>query len=590
MTDAQAKTAAGTISPDAPNAKIVGEVLTLHEQATNGRQGWDSHWQALGAYCQPRKAFVTENRQTQSPDGSKEGALFDSTAIQANMTLASGHMSWMTPAESLWFAFEAPQEFADDDEVRGWFHACSRIAARVLARGTNFYPEIQETYLDRGCFGTSALFVGPSKRGGLHFRNEEIGSYSILEDCEGYVDTLIREVEMTYKQAYQEYGDDCAPEMLKKYHAEPQKNLVATIKVIQATFPRMERDYNSIASSQKPVASIHVDATHKHLLRNSGYDEMPYAVSRYLKWGSAAYGWSPSWAALPDMRQLNFLAKHLDLLAELSMFPRLLLPAGMKGQIDLRPGGITWMKEGLAADMAPKEWATIADIKQGLEREQQKRDNINKAFHVDLFQMFAQLDRPAQMTAREVAERASEKLIQFSPTFGRLTMELYVPLLRRMFRLMYDQGLFPPVPQQAVRIVGNRIVLPTPEVEFSSRVALAMRQVENVSFLRTMDGLAEVAKIQPTILDHYDWNRIARGMARNEGLPEEWLLPAKVVAQMQQARQQRNAQMEQAQIAESVSGAVSKLGQVPPGSPMAQLLQSNAGRLPGNLLGLPAAA
>lgn len=588
MTDATAKTNAGTVTPGGDNSKLLAEVMALHEHVKGKRSGWDSHWQALANYVQPRKAYISEQRVESSPSGEKESQLFDSTAVQANMTLASGHMSWMTPAEVLWFAFEAPQRFTNDDEVRGWFHQCTAIAAIELAR-SNFYNEVHEAYLDRGCFGTASFYIGESKRGGVMFRNEECGRYGILEDCEGTVDVHIREFKLTYRQAVQEYGANCCPKVLEEYGKEPMKCASREVEMIHAVFPRLERDLDNPTYMHKPFASVHVDMSNKFICRQGGFDEFPFAVSRYLKWGSAPYGWAPSWMALPDMRQINFLSKNLDLLTELKIFPRLLMPSELKGGADLRPGGITYMKSGLAQDQQPKEWATVGDIKEGMEREAVKRDAINKAFHVDLFQMFSQME-PKQMTAREVAERASEKLIQFSPTFARLTTEFYQPILRRMFRLFFNQGKFPPPPRQMVQIIGGQALLPEPQIVFNSRVALAMRQLENVGFMRTMDGLAPMATIRPDIMDHYDWNRIARDMARNEGLPEAWLLPAEEVAQQQQARAQRQAQAEQAQIAESVAGAAGKLGSIKPGSPIAQLIQQQGGQLPGMPQGMPQAA
>lgn len=580
MTDTKAKENAGTLAPDARSSKVMEEVLSLHEHAKGKRSGWDSHWQALGNYVQPRKAYITEGRTVDSPVGEKESQLFDSTAIQANMTLASGHMSWMTPAESQWFSFAAPPEFEDDDEVRSWFHRCTSIAQLEFSR-SNLYTEIHEAYLDRGCFGTASFYVGESKNGGVTFRNDECGSYSVMEDDEGMVDTHLRDFTLTYRQAIQKYGDAVCPKIKEEYAKEPMKCGNKEIEMVQAVYPRLERDAKSPHMMHLPVASVHVDKTNKHVCKQGGFEDFPYAVSRYLKWGKAPYGWSPSWIALPDSRQLQFLSRNLDLLTELVIFPRLLAPTGLKGQVDLRPGGITYLQDGLAPEQGPKEWATVGDIKQGMEREQVKRDSINKAFHVDLFQMFSQME-PKQMTAREVAERASEKLIQFSPTFSRLTVEFYIPILKRAFRLLFNLGKFPPPPRQLMQQMRSGAwFLPEPKVGFNSRVSLAMEQLENVGFLRTMDGLAPIAQIQPNILDHYNWNRIARDMARNEGLKESWLLPAAQVEQMQAQRAQRMAEMEQAQIAEGVAGAAQKLGTVPPDSPVSKLIQQRAGALPG---------
>ena len=61
-----------------------------------------------------------------------------------------------------------------------------------LAR-SNFYTEAHELYMDRGCFGTGVLHCETGKRSFLNFRKFDVGTFSIAEDDEGYVDTLSRE-------------------------------------------------------------------------------------------------------------------------------------------------------------------------------------------------------------------------------------------------------------------------------------------------------------------------------------------------------------------------------------------------------------
>src|SRR6185436_2076880 len=97
--------------------------------------------------------------------------------------------------------------------------------------------------------------------------------------------------------------------------------------------------------------------------------------------------------------------------------------------------GVTYFSRDLAgANLMPREWMTAGRYDVGLDRIKERQRAIEDAFHVPLFQMFAQLEK--QMTAREVAERSSEKLIQFSPTFSRLTSELFNPLLERIFGIL----------------------------------------------------------------------------------------------------------------------------------------------------------
>ena len=81
-------------------------------------------------------------------------------------------------------------------------------------------------------------------------------------------------------------------------------------------------------------------------------------------------------------------------------------------------------------------------------RENRKQQAIESAFHVDMFRMFASIDK--QMTATEVAERSTEKLVQFSPSFTRKTTELLTPMLRSVFGILIRGGKVPPPPQDAI--------------------------------------------------------------------------------------------------------------------------------------------
>ena len=186
--------------------------------------------------------------------------------------------------------------------------------------------------------------------------------------------------------------------------------------------------------------------------------------------------------------------------------------------------------------------------------------------------MFAQLQK--QMTAREVAERASEKLIQFSPTFARLTTELFNPLLRRVFAILARAGKFPPPPQQ-LTMVGY---IPEPDVAYNSRIALAIKSLENAAFIRTSEMLLPYVQIKPDMLDNFDFDEICRDMARNDGLPARWLMEEEMVAQQRAARAQAQQQAMQAQQMEQAASALGKAGSVKQDSALAGMLPGMMGQ------------
>lgn len=551
----------------------LAEYLIARNSALKNEQAtWLTLWQEIGDYVMPRKAEILTKQS--SPGSQRNSVIFDSTAIYSNAVLANGMLSHMTPADSRWFVFDPPRNLADNDDAKQWFQACTEAAQIVLAT-SNFYSAIHELFFDDGAFGTSVLYVQEGRQAPLNFKTFDIGTYCISENSEGYVDTIFKEVEFTCRQAEEEFGEDNLSDKLRKELQEAKtKGNYPDRKhsFLHAIYPRpeTERKAGKTDGPNKPIASVYVEVAAKHVCRNSGYDELPFFASRHLKWGSCVYGWSPSWVALPEARQLNFLTKQLDYLAEVKAFPRMLVPDTHEGEIDLRAGGQTYFDPNQPAAM-PKEWMTQGDYAIGLEREQRKRDAIERAYHVDLFRMFSGIDK--QMTAREVSERAGEKLIQFTPAFARKTTELLNPMLRRVFAICIKKGLFPPPPAAVLeRDAEGNLFVPEPDITYTSRIALAVKALSNVSFMRSMELISPIAQVKPEILDNFNFDQITRDGARNDGLPADWLMDQKKVDEMRQARAQAQAQAQQQQQMLMAAEAAQKAGSIKKDSALAEAL------------------
>jgi hypothetical protein len=242
----------------------------------------------------------------------------------------------------------------------------------------------------------------------------------------------------------------------------------------------------------------------------------------------------------------------------------------------LRSGGVTYY-DPTQPNALPQEWATAGDYSIGLDREARKTNAINVAMHVDMFRMFASLER-ANMTATEVAERASEKLVQFSPSFTRKTTELLSPMLRGVFGILIRNGHFPPPPQDAIQMDAmGQPMLPEPEVSYVSKVALAIRAMHNLSLARTMERNAIIAQVRPEVLDNFKWDVIARETARNDGLPADWLAEEDEVEEARAARAQAQAQMQQQQEMLTMAEAAGKAGSVKQDSALGRLMNQATG-------------
>jgi Bacteriophage head to tail connecting protein len=558
---------AGSSKPELAKA-----IMLRYTRLEEDRNYWMSMWQSISELVMPRKSYILSPTITPSVD--RETRLFDSTAVRANMVLAAGCMSYITPADSKWCSFEAPENIEDGEGVQEYFAEVTQVVLQTLAR-SNFHSAIHELYLDRGCFGTAVMFVEAGETTPIVFRNIDVGTFVLSENHEGVVDTCFRKFEMTARQMVEEFGIENVSDTIRKAHDE-SKNLDQKFEVLHGVYPRSEteRDPKKLDGVNKPFASCYLETRSKHILRESGYDEQPFMATRYLKWQQGVYGWSPSWVALPDIRQLNFLQKQMDALAELAAFPRILVPDGMENDVDLRAGGITYFN---ASDPSakPAEWATQGRYDVGLERVREKQTHINEAFSVPLFQMFTQQESmtPNRMTATEVNARNAERLANFSPTFARLTTELLIPLLQRVYGILARRGELPPPPEALIQQdAKGELFVPEPQVVFNSRIALAVRTMELAGAERAITSAAAMAQAtqDPSILDNFNFDLVVRDGALANGMDAEQLRPIGEVQQLRAGRQQAAQMQAQQQQQLAMAEMANKAAAVKPDSVIGQ--------------------
>lgn len=546
-----------------------------HQQLESVRQKWEALWDEIASFTMPlgKDVIGGSKMPLDTPD------VFDSTAVDCNNILANGMLTWMTPADQPWFSFDAPDELNRNDEAKAWYKVCSEIASRRLAM-SNFYNVVHEGYYDEGSFGQFPLWVEMGRDGNILCRKFDCGTYCIAEDDEGHVDTVSRKFEITARQATQWFGDRCSDRIKKAATAEKlkQRRPEELFCFIHLCFPReMDQiEFRKKDQPNMPWASIIMEEKAENIVKIAGYLEKPFFISRWGKWqADDPYAWSPAMAALPDIRQLNVLVKLMDTLADVTVNPRMLFPTLYKErEVDLGPNGVTYFDEN-NPNAIPREWLTSGKYDIGLDRCINKEKKIRDAFHADMFQMFANLDAKKEMTAREVIERASEKINLFSPTFTRKTTELFNPLLTWLFRTGMRMGWFPQPPNGVITIDEKGASLEDPKVVYNSRIALAIKALENASFSQVIEMQTPLIQIRPDILDNYDLDTITRDTARNTGLPARWMNPLQLVNDIRKQRQQIAQEAQRQQQLMDMADAAGKVGAVKNDSMIAGLINGS---------------
>jgi len=558
-----------TPKPDKSKTVLAASVLARWSALEADRNYWMSMWQTLATYVMPRKSYIL-NKQV-GPNVDRETQLFDTTAVRANQIMAAGIMSYVNDPHSNWVQLSAPENMEDAEGVDEYFAECTEIILEELGR-SNFYSTIHEVHLERGAFGTCAMFVDSGSTVPLLFKTFDVGTFCASENNEGMVDTILVKKEMTIRQLVEEYGIENVSEPTRKqYESGDGKNYEHKIEMIHLIAPRAEKDRTKgkIDGENKAFASVHVEVNARHILRNAGFDEQPFVVSRFLKWQQSVYGWSPAWVALPDAKQLNFLQKQLDSLAELAAFPRLLVPEDMNGDVDLRAGGITYFS-ATDPNAIPREWATAGRYDIGQDRVKMKQNHIEESFNVPLFQMFAQEEAQrggTPITATQVRAMESEKLVLISPTYSRLTTELLIPLIKRVYGILARRGLLPPPPDALIQLnpMGEAFI-PEPQVVFNNRMSIAVgtRSVQVIDEVVGSAVQLAAATGDMSPLDNFDFDKIVREKTLANGGDPDFLRDTQQVAQMRQQRQQQAAQQQQMAQQQHQADIAQKLGSVKP--------------------------
>lgn len=533
------------------------QIIAMRDAMATVRSPLESHWDELSAHFMPFRLASGA-----IPDIPSAKYLFDSTARNSALVLANGLASLIIPREEVWFEYSAPKSLENDDEAVRFYRKASETI-RQLLEAANFYEEMQEALIESPVYGTSALFIGDvTPEGELYFRHLPVKTYFIGEDAQGRVNRVVRELTYTPTQAAEEFGEENLPQKIRSKVSQPE-GATDTHKFIHAVYKRnvSATDPEAPASSKKPWASTIVCAESKEIIVDSGYDEFAFAVHRYRRFGTIPYGFGPGSYAIGDARQLELLNELADVATEKAIFPPVIAPSSLEGEIGVGAGEITYVDPNDPNSAAIlREWATSARYDIAKDRMQDKRMTLEKAFHVDLFQLFSARARDKQpMTATEAHLVASEKLTQFSPTFGRLVSEMLDPILVRIFGVTLRAGLLGQIPPSILGPQG----IAAPSVGYKNSIMLAMQERANHALLNFMNLIGPLVQVDPTSLDALNVPVAVRQAARNSGLSEDIIRSEKDIKAMQAARAEAQQAQQAAAMAEQAASAAGKLGNAP---------------------------
>lgn len=531
------------------------EVLKIRDQLRTTRTAMSGHWKDLAALFMP----FGMNGDGTMPDIPSADDVNDSTARNCALILANGLASLVIPREEIWHELMPPKAFQKDDRWVSAYRNAS-VTMREFLERSNFYEEAQELLIENPVFGTGNLFTGDVDDAEiLYFKHQPIDTYDIAEDARGRVNTVGRELKLTPVQAAKEFGLDKLPPRIAGKVDKPE-GLTEKSGYYHLVLPATERPGDDAPeAAKKPFRSYVVEEVSKRIVQEGGYDEFPFAVPRYRKFGRCVWGFGPGTTGVADARQLEFLEKLADAAAEKAVFPPTTAPASLEGEIGQGALEITYTKNAEEAQQL-KEWATAGRYDFAKDRLGDKRQQLRSVFHVDLFLLHSQMvAERGRGTAFEASLLENEKLTQFSPVFGRLVSEFLTPVLTRVFGILLRRGMFPEI----MALVTDKGV-PAPEIRYKNRIMLAMQQRANQSLVDFMALVAPMIQADPTLMDPINGPQIIRDVARNAGFSEDWLRTKEAEQAIQVARAKAMQAREAAEVAANAARAGKDLGATPP--------------------------
>lgn len=534
----------------------VERIIQRYQSIKGTRSNWESHWEEIAERVLPRQMGFLGART----DGEKRTQkVFDSKPMIALERFAAVMDSMLTPRQQKWHNLRTTDETLNRNfEVQDWFYKVNNIlhAARYSPKA-NFAGQNSERWTSVGAFGTGSLFVDYKPGEGLRYRCVNLRDTFFLENHQGMIDTVYREFKFTARQAVQQWGEKNMPERIMKAFENP-KSHNETFAFIHVVAPREDFDPTRADARGKPFASYYISVQDRVLVAPvGGYTSFPYSISRYVTAPDEVYGRSPAMAALPDIKMLNEMAKtDIRAVHKLIDPPILLHDDGILGggamTVNMRPGGLNvgGVNRNGQAMMQPFGTGARVDINE--QKMAQRRQSIDDAFLVTLFQILVETPR---MTATEALIRAQEKGMLLTPTMGRQQSEALGPLIERELDLLAFHGQLPPMPDILIEAGGEY------EITYDSPMSRMQRAEELVGVQRTMELLAPFAQMDPTVLDVFDKDELARLTAEVSGVPTPVLRSPDAVAEIRAQRAQAEADAAMVQSAQPIAGAIKDAAQ-----------------------------
>lgn len=418
-----------------------------------------------------------------------------------------------------WFGVKTGIDELDEMPVNAtWLDTAAKDLRKIIYnRKANFTEGMTEADHDWVTFGDRIMSVEESStRSHLLYRTWHPKECAWMENADGAVDTLHRNMPMTARTVYARWKDKCHGDVKEKASKSPSepckiRHVVVPTDEIYGSDRKMMRKYKDF-----PFLSMYIDCDHDMVMQEGGLPVFNYVVSRWRRVSPFQYGFSPATVnSLPDARMLQQLALILLETGEKALDP----PTIGKGDIfrdamNMYAGGFT------AVDLEADE--KLQDVFQtvqtgnnmpiGMEMKQDIRELIAQAFLLNKIS----LPDTREMTAFETEARLAEYRRAVLPFFGPYESEVHHPILDITFQMAANAKMlnFANMPKE----------LAEQEITFSFESPLSTAEGRQMvsAFQEAMQIIGAMSQMKQDVSSRYDLEKMTDDAVRGTGAPADW--------------------------------------------------------------------
>lgn len=339
-------------------------------------------------FCPWHASFTTE--LTWGEDFASH--LIDSTPMLMARDFVGQISAMLRPPGKQWFWHRAGHDDTNNDrECREYLDWRSSQMMRIMFdRVTGANRALKQADEFFGFFGDGVISVDVSDmQDSLRVRAYHVKDVVWSVGSEDKVDAVDRRCRMSARVMRQRFGEKA---LHQKVRETLEKNPDQEFDVRHHVLPADEYDHRK-ALKRKPgqFASIWVDATNQHVMREATTPTLRYVIPRWVTLPHMPYAISPAaTVALPDARLIQQQALAILEAAEKQVNPPLIAYSDtIRGDVRLESRGITWVDksydERSGDPLRPLELGKNFNL--GVDSLMRTEAQLRRAFFLDVLRM-----------------------------------------------------------------------------------------------------------------------------------------------------------------------------------------------------------